>query len=81
MRMKTARVDFSVTGTEVAPTILVSLSNFDLRILMTWQRKKMLIVMTIITGTASKYTEDLQMEFERRQKLEELFLARVNCNC
>ena len=63
MRMKTARVDFSVTGTEVAPTILVSLSNFDLRILMTWQRKKMLIVMTIITGTASKYTEGLQMEF------------------
>ena len=27
----------------------------------------MLIVMTIITGTASKYTEDLQMEFESRQ--------------
>ena len=35
MRMKTARVDFSVIGTEDAPAMLESLSNFDLRILIT----------------------------------------------
>ena len=43
----------------------------------------MLIVMTINTGTARKYTEFLQMKFERRQtdrqKLEtELFLSGLN---
>ena len=59
MRIKTARADLMVTGREEPARCVLSVSSLDLRILMTWQRQTMLRVMTAMTGTARKKTEEL----------------------
>ena len=58
MRTMTALVDLTVIGTE-DPSWLLSVSSFEFRILMTWQRKKTLRMMTAMTGAAKKKTEEL----------------------
>ena len=52
--------DLRVTGRE-DPAREGSVSSFDLRILITWMRKKMLRVMTTITGTERNKLDDLNI--------------------
>ena len=58
MRSRTALVDLTVTGKDDSSWLL-SVSSLDFRIVMTWQRKKTLRVMTAKTGVARKKTEEL----------------------
>ena len=56
--MNTALADLRVMGRE-DPAREGSDSSFDLRILITWMRKRMLRVMTTITGTERNKLDDL----------------------
>ena len=52
--------DLRVMGSD-DPAREGSVSSFALRILITWMRKKMLRVITTITGTARNKVDDLKM--------------------
>ena len=55
---QSALADLRVMGRE-DPDREGSVSSFDLRILITWMRKRMLRVMTTITGTERNKLDDL----------------------
>ena len=57
---KSALADLRVMGSE-DPAREGSVSSFALRILITWMRKKMLRVITTITGTARNKVDELKM--------------------